>query len=481
MLSDQIDGAVTLTNTGYETAAGDQAKTTDPNSIGDVTLYGGIGNDTINVNAFTTGRVTVFGGAGNDNILGSPGVDAIFGGEGNDTILGAAGQDFLFGEAGNDVVNGQGATDVVSGGLGDDVLTGEILREELDVDLALSTVAGVHHLLGAGNDTLSASFVAAQFTGGPSANVFNTSLFAGGATLAGAGGNDMLQGGAFSDILIGGDGNDSLAGAGGNDVLFGDTGDDSLQGGMGNDMLRGGFGGDSFNGNDGDDRVAEQGNTDFVLIGMQLSSPLLGTDIALNVERFDLTGGSGPNLLDARQSSVPVTLNGGNGPDTLLGSAFADSLNGGGGNDVLSGGAGQDVLAGGLGQDIVYEKANANFTINGNQLTSAATGNEAAVGIEGFALVGGVGANLIDAHLSAVAVMLLGGAGNDTLIGSDFADFLVGGSRTAVPPNDGTDSLDGGLGADGYDNDPLDSRLLGPGDLVLADVFASLPSWLNLV
>ena len=487
VLSDQIDGSVTLTNTGYLTAAGDRA--ISPDFLGNVTLIGGDGNQTIDINAFTTGRVTVFGGGGNDSILGSVGTDVIFGGDGNDTILGGGSQDFLFGEGGNDTVNGGGASDIISGGLGNDRIVagsvvGEnnILREDVDANLTLSTsVGGVHSLIGAGTDVLIGIFVAAILAGGPSNNRIDVTAFAGGTTLIGAAGDDTLLGGAFSDVVFAGPGADSIATGAGNDSLFGEDGDDLLQGGADNDLLRGGTGNDSFDGGAGTaDRVSEQGNTNVVVNLLQLTSPLLGTDNALAVERFELTGGSGANLLDARLSSLPVLLNGGTGNDTLLGGGFIDEINGGSGNDIISGAAGLDTLNGGSGTDVVYEKANRNFTINGLQLTFLATGTETAISVEGFALVGGNGANTLDARLSRVPVTLLGGLGNDTLLGSNLADVLVGGSRTAAPASDGTDLLDGGAGVDTYDNGPGDTRV-GTDDLVVANIFAQLPSWLDSI
>ena len=64
---------------------------------------------------------------------------------------------------------------------------------------------------------------------------------------------------------------------------------------------------------------------------------------------------------------------------------------------------------------------------------------------------GGQGSDLIDLSASSTGGFASGGLGDDTLIGSDFADFLVGGA--------GNDSLEGGAGADslvgGADNDTL--------------------------
>lgn len=485
-LADQIDGSVTMTNTGYLTAGGDRAIA---ETFGGITLSGGDGNDNIDINGFTACRVTVYGGNGDDSVLGGAGVDLIYGGSGNDVLLGGGGADIIYGQDGNDTVNGGGASDILSGGFGDDRIVGgtgdNILREEVSGTSTLTTTAGVQTLTGAGTDAIIGSFVAAMLTGVGSNNTIDVTAFVGTTTLIGSNGNDILLGGASRDVLYGGPGNDSLVGGGGADSLFGESGDDILQGGAGNDLLRGSQGTDSIDGGADTDRISEQGNTDFVVNGLQVSSAETGTDTAANIERIELSGGSGANLLDARLATVPVLLNGGTGNDSLFGGAFADELVGGSGDDVLSGGAGQDILNGGVGNDTVYEKANTNFVITNRRLTSAATGNETGISIEGFVLVGGAGNNTLDARLSAISVTLLGAGGNDTLYGSAFADVLVGGSRTVTPASnggDGVDSLDGGAGVDLYDNDPLDTRsALQAGETAIGTVFAGLPSWLDQI
>lgn len=480
-LADEIDGTVVLSNTGYTTPGGDRALA---ESLFLVTLTGGNGNDNISVNALTSGLATVFGGGGNDTILGGLGNDVLAGGDGDDNVSGAGGQDSVFGGDGNDTVRGQGGSDVISGGLGDDRIDGgtgdNVLREDVDANLTLSTSGGLPVLSGAGIDVFVGAFVAAQLTGGLSDNSLIASAFSGSVTLTGGGGNDNLIGSAFASLLIGGAGNDTLSAGGAVDRLFGDEGDDVLSGGAANDLLRGGLGNDTINGGDGIDVVTEQAQSNFVVTGQSVSSPVTGNDSNSAIERLELAGGSGANLLDARGSSIPVVLNGSNGNDTLLGSPFADTLIGGSGDDVLSGGAGQDSIDGGTGRDTSYELVNVNVVITNRRLTSSATGNETMSGIEGFALVGGAGATKFDASLSAVAVTLLGGGGNDTLLGSNFIDVLIGGSRTVTPlTGDGTDVLDGGAANDSYDNDPLDTRVVNAGDQVVADLFATLPSWLD--
>lgn len=67
-------------------------------------------------------------------------------------------------------------------------------------------------------------------------------------------GGDSLKGGQGADVLVGGEGGDSLDGGNGNDRAFGENGGDSLRGGNGNDELIGGAGGDAARGEAGTDR-----------------------------------------------------------------------------------------------------------------------------------------------------------------------------------------------------------------------------------
>jgi len=58
-------------------------------------------------------------------------------------------------------------------------------------------------------------------------------------SLGGQAGNDTIFGAAGNDKLNGSDGDDRLGGGGGNDTLFGEQGSDFLSGGNGNDLLIG--------------------------------------------------------------------------------------------------------------------------------------------------------------------------------------------------------------------------------------------------
>jgi Ca2+-binding RTX toxin-like protein len=81
-------------------------------------------------------RIEVFGGAGDDNIQvaggiripawleGGDGNDRLHGGNGNDVLLGGAGNDTLEGGLGNDILIGGTGADKLNGGPGDDLMIG---------------------------------------------------------------------------------------------------------------------------------------------------------------------------------------------------------------------------------------------------------------------------------------------------------------------------------------------------------------------
>jgi Ca2+-binding RTX toxin-like protein len=240
-------------------------------------------------------------------------------------------------------------------------------------------------------------------------------------------------------------------------------------------------GNDRFDGGLDSDRINEVVDSNVVILAGGLNSPLLGSDTFVNLERVNLSGGSGNNLFDARQATVSVLLVGGDGNDTLLGGFRNDVLQGGTGDDVLSGGPGVDAVDGGDGVDFLYEKANANFTVIGTQVSSSVTGTETPLNIERIALIGGDGNNVLNAAQAGVRVVLIGGRGNDTLIGSSQADTLSGGNRndSIVAGSDGVDSLDGGLSSDLLEQDSPDQRVADNSDTVVANVFATLPNWID--
>ncbi|WP_151718752.1 calcium-binding protein [Gemmobacter serpentinus] len=245
------------------------------------------------------------------------------------------------------------------------------------------------------------------------------------ATRKGTGRADTIFGTSGKDVIFGNGGNDLIYGGHSNNWYHADKGD-RIDGGKGNDTMYGGHGDDYFLHGEGADvfyGFAGRDTLDYsrAKSGMTLSISGFSTgntgaargDSAENIDvvigtRFhdDITG----------QSSNASTLKGGAGNDTLTGGFYSDQLLGQAGSDMMFGEEGNDRLRGGAGQDEIYGG-------DGNDSLYGEAGNDT--------LYGGKGLD-----------SLFGGAGNDAFV-------LTGGSRVT-----------GGAGADIFDNQNLDGRVV---------------------
>ncbi|HVJ01429.1 MAG TPA: calcium-binding protein, partial [Sphingomonas sp.] len=95
----------------------------------------------------------IFGNGGNDSLSGLGGNDLLAGGQGEDTLDGGFGNDKLAGEAGNDLLIGGQGSDILSGGSGNDTLYGSDSANQWTGDDVLSGGTGDDLLFGGlGND-----------------------------------------------------------------------------------------------------------------------------------------------------------------------------------------------------------------------------------------------------------------------------------------------------------------------------------------
>ena len=186
-----------------------------------LTINGDDGNDSATVASSRSG-VNLNGGSGNDRLDGGRGADTISGGAGNDFIQGRGGNDVISGDDGNDVLNGHGGHDTLSGGAGRDRINGHSGRD----------------------------------------------------VLRGEAGNDVLAGGGGGDLLLGGSGRDRMRGQGGNDTIVGGEGADILKGGAGNDVLESGINEDVKQGGAGIDTLltGNGGGRQFEVLGQLITS-----------------------------------------------------------------------------------------------------------------------------------------------------------------------------------------------------------------
>jgi len=170
-----------------------------------------------------------------------------------------------------------------------------------------------------------------------------------------------------------------------------------------------------------------------------------GQHLVAGAYALNLTLGSsvvsaiGSDQADHIQASHAATLDGGAGNDILVGSSGDDILIGGSGSDILQGGAGNDLLyidaqdnplliQGGAGFDVAIVQGDAGITLDLGRSTLEAA-------------YGGNGDDVLYSSTPG-AVILDGGAGNDTLTGNIGNDTLNGGA--------GNDLLQGGAGDDTY-------------------------------
>jgi Ca2+-binding RTX toxin-like protein len=227
-------------------------------AIGDAganTLYGGLGDDTVNGDG---GPDLLFGGGGNDYVTSGEGEDRSFGEAGDDTVIGGDGNDYVDGGSDDDLLIGNDGIDTLLGDSGNDYLGGG------DGDDLIMGGSGNDSVLGGeGNDYVNGSDGDDQVFGGGGVDV-----------VIGEAGNDYLNGEEGNDIVFGDAGNDTVLGGNGNDYLAGGAGDDNLVGGAGNDTLFAGSGSDYLQGDGGDDVfVFEASFGTSLIIDFELGAP----------------------------------------------------------------------------------------------------------------------------------------------------------------------------------------------------------------
>lgn len=275
-------------------------------------------------------------------------------------------------------------------------------------------------------------------------------------------GNDTIAGGSGNDCLVGGSaGSDTLNGVAGDDTLFGDDNGDTLNGGTGNDRLDGGTGNDTISGDSGIDRViyGTNGQSSYNVSGCYTA----GTRTHPVVLTLGGTGGEAGET-DTINADVESAITG-TDDDTLTGSAINNVLVGGDGNDTLNGAGGDDLLSGGLagettsnGDPDVYDGGPgtdgvtySNLTAGGVTVTIDNVANDGLTSGPPHAptdnvqttvekVYGTAFADTISGAGAPAGVSLFGNAGNDTLTGSPFNDFIDGGANT--------DTANCGLGSD---------------------------------
>jgi Ca2+-binding RTX toxin-like protein len=238
---------------------------------------------------------------------------------------------------------------------------------------------------------------------GGTPTVANTSLI----QVFGLGGNDTItlneSNGALPRAnLFGGAGNDTITGGSGGDMLFGQNDNDVLLGKGGFDFLFGGAGDDVLTGGDADDQVFGESGNDRMIWNPGDDTDLFeggaGTDIA------EVNGGNGAEVFTLTANGTRVRF------DRLDPAPFSLDI--------------------GTTENLV-------LNMNGGNDSFSATGNLAPL----------------------ISVTVDGGAGNDTILGSNGKDTLLGGTgNDFVDGQQGNDVAFLGAGNDTFQWDPGDGN-----------------------
>jgi Ca2+-binding RTX toxin-like protein len=416
-------------------------------SSNDRVIHGSRGPDVI---AAGRGPNRILGAGGNDVICGGHGRDRIEGGRGKDTIDGKKDADLVHGGRGSDEVDGGSGRDNVRGGSGNDAVRGGPGRDDVGGGMGDDTVGG-----GRGSfDAVAGGIGRDRIDGGPGSHDVASYRSAGGPIKV-----DLQSGrvsGAENERLTGIEG---VTGGVGNAECFGpslavrrcDSSSLAISGSAGADNLRVSFRQGRFavfSGSGGAVQIPNAGRLTSVLVSLGAGDDAIAFDASL-------------------PTGVSVTVDGGAGSDWLRGGPAGDTLYAGddGAPDLLQGGAGDDAL---FGVNILHPRRS-----SGAARMLGGSGDDLLIGgqpCEGDRFVGGPGANdsasfarvrndgvvvqariggeAIDPGLAACAPGRIA-RGTEKIEGSTGPDVLIGAARDDVLlGRGGADELDGRGGQD---------------------------------
>ncbi len=459
---------------GFVRVTDDGIPTTYTTACASVTLMrvtaNGVFDNTIDLSGVTAAGFPQLaaGGAQPVTLSGGGGVDTLTGSGLGDIVRGGPGNDVMFGGAGDDVftwVPGDGSDTIQGGAAGFDVLAfvGAPVAENFaltadgagfdftrDVGNIVMDLEGIESFelssLG-GNNTVTvndltgvADLTSVLLVMGDGDDTVNASAQANPAVLmevfAGPG-NDTVIGSPQPDTIHGEEGNDSISGLGGVDVIDGGDGDDSITGGPGNETQQGGAGNDTFVWNPGDGSDVLVGGTGRDLMFFNGSAGNEVFTVSAQGAGFRLTRDVGNIVMNATEVEA-IRLNALGGND----SATVGDLTGVADLDTIT-------FFMGDGDDTASASAQANAAIA--FLVNGGTGNDTLTGSPNADVIAGGEGN--DVILGLAGVDLLdGGAGDDTITGGPGNEpNQTGGDGNDTfiwNPGDGSDGLIGGPGTD---------------------------------
>ncbi|SED72608.1 calcium-binding protein [Rhodobacter sp. 24-YEA-8] len=373
-----------------------------------IVVFLGDGQNKVTANPGATGTYVIFGGSGND-VIDIPGGNVVFFGDGDygmrdiflarfaSTDLSVAEMTAILGitadgqvdtsaraEANYAITDVDGvakkvtlaaflddytrytqtrastAADTVTTGAGNALIMTGAGADKIRAGAGSSGVVKVYS--GAGDDDVTVAGAYAYVEGGAGADIIRTDAAAseiwGWGKAAGESGLlDTTNNAQAAKInqLASRDGADIIIGGVGSDTIYGQLGNDVIEGGGGNDVLYGGRG------------------TDLITGGrFEITSAKTGASIS--VESYNKNTGFGQSVYLSTQDLA-------DGNDAIYGGDGDDILLGGGGDDTLSGGRGADVLIGDfakirLSANLVAEDIETQFDSSVNAGVDHLNGNE---------------------------------------------------------------------------------------------------------
>jgi Ca2+-binding RTX toxin-like protein len=297
-------------------------------------------------------RLTVNGLGGNDTVSGSTGLAALIqltldGGDSNDTINGGNGADTLLGGAGNDTIDGNQGNDTALMGAGNDTFVWDP---------------------GDGSDTIEGQgdFDTLTFNGSAGAEIFTASSNGGRMLFTRNVGNIVMDVDDVERLALNTLGATDTVTV--NDLLATDVTDVDVDLGV-NGASDAAIDAVTVNGTVAVDVVSISGGAGAVTLATPGVEITLANAAPAN-DTLTVNTSGGDDMVSASglaNTSVVLTLNGGNDNDILVGSAGNDTINGEDGNDLMFGRAGNDTFTGGAGTDEANGEAGADIDGGGNE------------------------------------------------------------------------------------------------------------------